>query len=73
VWRRQVGLVQGTRWPVVGMKADRIGSDNTFTTSTSIFFRCGAERILHECGYGCRFFWMSDLVRSRIGDGADAD
>jgi hypothetical protein len=56
------------------MKADRIGSDNTFTTSAPTFFvGCGAEWILHGCGYECGFFQMSDMVRSRIGCGADAD
>jgi hypothetical protein len=41
----------------LGMKADQIGSDNTFTTSISIFFvRYGAGRILHRCGYECGFF-----------------
>jgi hypothetical protein len=56
------------------MKADRIGSNNTFTTFAPTFFvGCGAERILHGCGYECGFFRMSDMVRSRIGCGADAD
>jgi hypothetical protein len=56
------------------MKADRIGLDNTFTKSTSIFFvGCEAEWMLHRCGYGCGFFQMSDMVWSRIGVGVDAD
>jgi hypothetical protein len=37
------------------------------------FIGGGAERILHGCGYGCRFFRMSDMVRSRIGVEADVD
>jgi hypothetical protein len=37
------------------------------------FVGCGAEQILHGCGYGCGFFPMSDMVRSRIGCGADTN
>jgi hypothetical protein len=37
------------------------------------FVGCGVERILHECGYKCGFFWMSDMVRSQIDVGADVD
>jgi hypothetical protein len=37
------------------------------------FVGCGAEQIFHRCGYGCGFFRMSDMVRSQIGCGADAD
>jgi hypothetical protein len=43
----------------LGIKADGIGLDNTFTTSNPYsFVGCGAERILHNCGYGCRFFYV---------------
>jgi hypothetical protein len=56
------------------MKADQIGSDNTFTTSASIFF-CqtwsGAD--ITQRGYGCGFFRISDMVRSRVVVGAVAD
>jgi hypothetical protein len=56
------------------MKTERIGADNTFSISLSIFFvGCGAERILGGCGFGVGFFRMSEMVRSRTGVGADAD
>jgi hypothetical protein len=58
------------------MKADQIGSDQIIPLPHPhpyFFVGCGAERILHGCGYRCGFFRMSDMVRSRIGVGADAN
>jgi hypothetical protein len=57
----------------LGMKVDQIGSDNTFTTSASIFFvGCGAERILHtdavtdEDFFGCRIWCGVGSVAERM-------
>jgi hypothetical protein len=63
------GLSNGCRdekW----IRSDRI---IPFSHPHPYFFRCGAKRILHEYGYKCRFFRMSEMVWSRIGVEVDAN
>jgi hypothetical protein len=46
---------------------DKSGSDRIIPFShTHPFFGCGAEWILHECGYKCRFFRIPEMVRMQI-------
>jgi hypothetical protein len=59
-------------YPLVPVARDESGSDRIIPLPHShpyFFVGCGAERILHRCG----FIQMSDMVRSRIGCGVDAD
>jgi hypothetical protein len=60
---------------VVGISRNESGSDRIIPLPyphSYFFVECGAERILHGCGYRCKLFRMADMVRSRIGVGADA-
>jgi hypothetical protein len=56
-----------SRW--VGMKADQIGSDNTFTTSTSILF-CwmwsGVDAVTDADCFGCQIWCGVRLVSERM-------
>jgi hypothetical protein len=55
-------MLIGNQSPGLGMKADRIGSDNTFTTSASIFFldveRSGyyTDAVTDADFFGCRIW-----------------
>jgi hypothetical protein len=59
-------MLIGNQSPGLGMKADRIGSDNTFTTSASIFF-LDVER----SGYYTDA--VTDADFSDVGYGAESD
>jgi hypothetical protein len=65
-WTTTTFLASSRLVVTLGMKADRIGLDNTFTTSASIFFRIWS-------GADIARMWLHMRIFSDVRNGAESD